>query len=174
MSNRKMSKYITEQMFLYSQTALAKHIKNVFASVAQFNVGCLFCQKIIDPIGDFYAPKKYTMSSGLRGKDLNVAVGGDPKSDHCINKIEIEGAAGDGNVQGVDPKQLFNDIFTGKIKQPNGKPLRDIIDQCIYEERHTFRSVERWVHLGRRKVPRKQFMISLDGKTYRTATSIIK
>lgn len=167
---RKLSKYITEAMFVYSQTAIARHIKNEFVSIPQFQTAATFCQKIIDPVCDYYAPKKYNMSSGLRGKELNLAVGGDPKSDHCISNILIGGAAADGNITGLDPKKFFNDIFSGRIKQPNGKPLRDIIDQCIYEERHTFRGVERWVHLGYRKIPRKQFMYSLDGSTYHNAT----
>lgn len=171
MSNRKMSKYVTEQMFIYSQTATLKHIPNNFKTLGQFNIACYLCQKVADPIIDYYPSKKGICESGFRGKELNKAVNGSDTSDHCINNISIGGAAIDLNIIGVDPKQLFNDVFTGKIKQPNGKPLRDIIDQMIYEERHTPQGVQRWVHFGHRNIARKQFMMSLDGKTYRTVTN---
>lgn len=168
-----MSKYITEQMFLHSDVAIEKHIHNNFKNFGQFNIASYLCQKVIDPICDFYKPKAIILSSGYRGEQLNKDVGGDPKSDHCINIISNGGAAADINFVGLNPKQLFNDIFTGKIKQPNGKPLTDIIDQLIYEERHTFQGIQRWVHIGHRNIPRHQFMISLDGKTYKTAVHTI-
>lgn len=173
MSNRKMSKYVTEQMYVHSDTAIANKINNNFVTVGQFNVGCKLSQKILDCIFDFYRPKKGGLSSGFRGKGLNEKVGGDEHSDHCIN-ISLGGAAADIYVLGVDPKTIFNDIFLGRILQPNGKPVKELIDQCIYEERHGKRGIERWVHVGRRDNPRHQFMYSLDGKTYHTATKIIK
>jgi len=173
MSNRKMSKYITEQMFTHSDTAIENHFTNNFGTLGQFNIACFLCQKILDPICDYYKPKALDLSSGFRGKDLNTKVGGDIHSDHCISNVSNGGTAADINFVGLTPKQLFNDIFTGKIKQPSGKPLTDLIDQLIYEERHTFQGIQRWVHVGHRNVPRKQFMMSLDGKTYSTVTHTI-
>lgn len=160
-------------MFLHSDTAIAKHIPNNFKNFGQFNIASYLCQKVVDPILDYYKPKKGVIESGFRGKELNEAVNGSNTSDHCINNISNGGAAIDLNIIGIDPKKLFNDVFTGKIKQPNGKPLTDIIDQMIYEERHTPQGVQRWVHFGHRNIPRHQFMISLDGKTYRTAVHTI-
>ena len=173
MSNRKMSKYVDEQIYTYSDTAKLKHLDNNFKTTGQFNVACQHCQKVVDPMCDFYKPHKYRMSSGYRGPALNAAVHGDEHSDHCIN-IPLGGAATDNNFDGIDPKTLFNDIFLGRILQPNGRPLKEIIDQCIYEERHTAQGVQRWVHTGHRTNPRHEFMYSLDGKTYHTATAVLK
>lgn len=169
MSNRKLSKYVTEQMYTFSETAVLKHLDNTLKLDAQFVLASKCAQRIIDPIGNYYPDKKLIMSSGFRGKQLNKAVKGDEHSDHCINLV-LGGVAWDINFKGINPKKLFNDIYSGRIKQPNGKQLRDIIDQCIYEERHTKQGVSRWVHLGIRNLPRKQFMYTLDAKTYHTAT----
>lgn len=182
MSNRKLSKYIDEKTFTYSDTAKLKKLVNSFRTVVQFYIAAKLCQKIVDPICDYYAQLgikvkkvyKAQCSSGFRGHDLNIAVGGSETSDHCILNISVEGAAIDLNFTNLDPKQLFNDVFTGKIKQPNGQPLTQIIDQMIYEERHTKQVVQRWVHFGRRNNPRRQFMYSLDGRTYHTTTKALK
>lgn len=174
MSNRGLSKYIDEKTFTYSDTAKAKKLVNTFRTVVQFNIAAKLCQKVVDPICGYYPTHKPLCSSGFRGHDLNIAVGGSDTSDHCILNIAVEGAAIDLNFTGIDPKQLFNDVFTGKIKQPNGQPLTQIIDQMIYEERHTKQGVQRWVHFGRRNNPRRQFMYSLDGTTYHVATKPLK
>lgn len=174
MSNRKMSKYVTEQEFIYSETAKLKKLVNSFRTVTQFNIACILCQKVVDPICDYYQGRKKIISSGFRGHDLNIAVGGEETSDHCILNVSAGGAAIDLNITGIDPKQLFNDVFTGKIKMPNGQPVKDIIDQMIYEERHTKQGVQRWVHFGHRTIARKQYMFSLDGKNYSMATHTIQ
>jgi len=182
MSNRKLSKHMDEKTFTYSDTAKLKKLVNSFRTTTQFNIAAKLCQKILDPLCDYYIQLGFKInnahyvrcSSGFRGHDLNEAVGGSETSDHCITNISVEGAAIDLNFTNLDPKQLFNDVFTGRIKQPNGQPLTQIIDQMIYEERHTKQGVQRWVHFGRRNNPRRKFMYSLDGKTYHTTTKPIK
>ena len=182
MSNRKLSKYMDEKTFTYSDTAKLKKLVNSFRTTVQFNIAAKLCQKIYDPLVEYYAKlglktnnAHYARpSSGFRGHDLNEAVGGSETSDHCILNVSVEGAAIDLNFTNLDPKQLFNDVFTGKIKQPNGQPLTQIIDQMIYEERHTKQGVQRWVHFGRRNNPRRQFMYSLDGIHFHTTNTTIK
>ena len=158
MSNRKLSKYMTEQKFCASDTAKKLKIKNIFTPTA-FKNAVIFCQDFLDPIVDYYAKLQgvtklsimlilLVLSSGYRDILVNKAVGGDPKSQHPF------GNCGDINILRVTAKQLFNDIISGRIKQRNGKPLKDIVDQCIYEVKSNGQT---WVHLGRAGKPRKQF-----------------
>lgn len=159
MSNRKLSKYITEQKFCASDTAKRLKIENIFTPTA-FKNAVIFCQDFLDPIVDYYAKQQkitnpnilmilLVLSSGYRALKLNSAVGGEKTSQHQF------GNAGDINILKVTSKQLFNDIISGRIEQRNGKPLKDIVDQCIYEVKSNGQS---WVHLGRAGKPRKQFL----------------
>jgi hypothetical protein len=172
MSNRKLSKYLTEAQYTYSQTAKLKKLKNNLTTVAQFKLAVVLGLQVVDPIGNYYKIQP-TSESGYRGPELNKAVKGVEGSDHCIHP-ERGGIAIDLNVLKIDPKKLFNDVFTGKIKQANGKPLKDILDQMIYEERHTKQGVQRWVHFGLRTVPRKEYLYTLNGSVYHTALTVIK
>lgn len=158
MSNRKLSKYMTEQKFCFSDTATKLKIKNIFTATALLNA-VIFCQDFLDPICDYYAKILNTqspaslliLSSGYRCVVLNKnpSIGGDPKSQHQF------GNAGDINIYKIQAKRLFNDIISGRIKQRNGKYLKDIVDQCIYERKS---NGAEWVHLGRAGKPRKQFL----------------
>ena len=159
MSNRKLSKYVTEQKFCYSETAIKLKIQNIFTPTA-FKNAVILCQDFLDPICDHYAKelgekdpaRLLCLSSGQRCPELNFKVGGDKKSGHQF------GNCGDTNILKVPAKKLFNDIISGRIKQRNGKPLKDIVDQCIYERKQ---SGEEWVHLGRAGKPRKQFLLAV-------------
>lgn len=175
MSNRKLSKYMTEQKFCYSDTAKAKKIANIFTPTA-FNNAVIFCQDFLDPIVDHYARQQniinidaklllLILSSGQRCIELNKEIGGAPKSQHQF------GNAGDINILHVAAKRVFNDIISGRIKQRNGKPLIDIVDQCIYE---VDSKGNIWVHLGRAGKPRKQFMRAIIKGSQKTYTNVYK
>lgn len=163
MSNRKLSKHVTEEIFCYSDTAKVLKIKNEFTPTV-FKNAVILCQDFLDPILDFYAKKLrggvgnpatlLMLSSGYRCPGLNKIIHGDIKSQHQF------GNAADMSIFGFPAKALFNDIISGRIKQRNGKPLKDIVDQCIYEQNT---SGAKWVHIGRAGKPRKQFMKALVG-----------
>ena len=159
MSNRKLSKYVTEETFCRSDTATALKMPNIFTPIA-FKNAVILCQDFTDPILDYYSklfnghnPSNLLMlSSGQRCPELNKEIGGDPKSGHQFGNCE------DLNIFGLPAKSLFNDIISGRIKQRNGKPLKDIIDQCIYEQKTVKGKLIIWVHIGRAGKPRKQFL----------------
>ena len=177
MSNRKLSKYITEETFCHSDTATALKMQNVFTPIA-FNNAVILCQDFYDPILDYYSKKLnghnpaslLILSSGYRCIELNKKIGGDAKSQHPF------GNAGDTNIFGIPPKQLFNDIISGRIKQRNGKPLKDIIDQCIYEQKIINGKLVIWVHIGRAGKSRNQFMQAniktVNGQTQSSYSSV--
>ncbi len=164
MSNRRLSKYVTETMATTSQTATRLNIKNQFDDKT-FKNACNASLKLIDPIVSYYINTKSSscyliLSSFLRVPALNIKIGGSDTSRHC------HGDAADINIYGVTPKQLFNDIISGRIKQPNGRPLKEIIDQCIYE-------YGSWVHVALNSdlsKPRNMFMKISNGTGYINVT----
>jgi hypothetical protein len=158
MTNRRLSKYIDEQHAVASQTASRYGIINAFDATTFAN-GCITAQQLVDPIVDYYinhhSSKCYLiLSSFLRVPKLNEKVGGSGTSEHC------HGNAADINIYGITPKQIFNDIISGKILGKDGRPLKSIIDQCIYE-------YGSWCHVGRHiSAPRNQFLKIENGTGY--------
>jgi len=168
MSNRKMSKYVTEAEATASQTASRKNIKNTFTEET-FHNACLLSLKVIDIVIDHYKNKvssKCTekMSSFLRVLKLNRLIGSVDNSQH------VSGEAVDLNITGITPRQLFNDIISGRIKLPNGQPLKSILDQCILE----YPDNGGWVHLSYSEHrARKQFMLKDNTHNYTIITKEI-
>lgn len=165
MPNRKLGKYFTESEFTYSQVGTSLKIDNSFQTPQQVVNATKLCSQILDVIREYYG-KSVDISSGFRCPLLNS----NKKIGGATNSYHLTGNAADINVSGHLPKDVFNDIMEGKIKLPNGKPLRSIIDECIYEEKHLKTGIVRWVHIQRSDNPRGKFMYSPDGKTYQTVT----
>ena len=166
MRNRGLSKHFSEKTFAYSDVAVAYKIDNSFETEIVFKNATSFCREILEAIYAHYGIVP-TLSSGYRCTKLNShkKIGGAANSAHRF------GNAGDTNVNTIGAKRLFNDIISGRIKQSNGRPLYEIIDQCIYEEK---KGMLPWCHLGRAGKPRREFMTRLLGKGYVTVTKEIK
>jgi len=125
----------------------AKVVKNASATIAN----------IIIPIYDFYKGKYkghlveikdpktgYIFNSVYRNKELNKLVGGavdeegNPTSQHSTGKKYDGGEAIDFTIlvdsKPIPQKEVFNDVISGRIKHKGTKkPIKDIIDQFIYE-----------------------------------------
>lgn len=169
---RKLSKHVDEGMVTHSDTAIQKHIKNELTETT-FKNACKVSLLLIDVIVDYYIKKygsncKPLISSFLRTPKLNVAIGGSSTSRHCFAD------AVDLNISGISAKQIFNDIISGRIKQPSGKPLKDIIDQMIYEKAS---STNIWCHVALNSSllkPRNMYMVANFGKRGTTYTNVSK
>ena len=153
-SKNHISKHFTVKDVCYSDTALAKGISNIPTATVVINA-TLLAVNILEDIVNHYGKNLNVhciyRSPGPNG--VNHAVGGVDNSQHCL------GQACDFTIDGISTKQIFNDIISGKIKQTNGKPIKDITDQCIYENNGA------WVHISfDQSKSRKQFMTALNGK----------
>lgn len=87
-----MSKNFTLQEFTKSQTAVRKGINNTPRGLHLHNAEKLI-QNVIQKVRDHFGPT--VINSGYRSPELNSAVGGSPKSQHC------KGEAADIEVPGV-------------------------------------------------------------------------
>ena len=149
----KISKNHTVYDICHSDTALAKGIDNT-PSVQVIQNGTILTKNILDPIESYYNLIA-TISCMFRCLLLNKLLGGASTSQHMCSK------AVDFIIHGIECKKIFNDIISGRIML--GKiPLKDIIDQCIFEQKGTSTF---WIHISfDSKVRRKQFMTSLNSK----------
>ena len=141
-----LSKYVSESEFTVTQV---RGIDNSLPKGTITNNAIALCINYLDVIRDYYG-KPVLITSGYRCPKVNTAVGGSltPPSKH------MGGNAADIHVAGISLQQLFNDITSGAIKSPNGKPLMDIVDQVLYEN-----PSNPWVHIGRcNGIPRKMKM----------------
>ena len=137
-------------MATYSDTAIRKHINNQFNDTT-FRNACRCGKLLVDVIVESYKNygSKLILTSMLRVPELNETVGGSKTSRHCF------GDAADINIKGITQKQLFNDIISGKIKNKDNIPLKNIIDQVIYEGT--------WVHVALNSSsakPRNMFLVA--------------
>ena len=132
-----LSKYISEEEFIKSQTATRLGVNNSMDNSQRANALDL-CVHFIDVVQDYYK-KPVIVSSGYRSVKLNEYIGGSKTSNHCF------GNAMDFTVKDLPLKQLFNDISGGEIKFCKG------FDELIYE-------FDQWVHLARRDFPRKKVL----------------
>lgn len=106
-----LSKNFTLEELEFSQTATRHNINNQ-ASLDQILILQQLCEKVLQPIRDYYnLPVRIT--SGFRGVELNRRVGGSKTSEHCISG---KSAAADFVVVGKSVKEVFDDIRLGKIK----------------------------------------------------------
>lgn len=93
----KLSKNFSLAEFTKSQTAERKGIDNTPTSEHLFRAKLLF-EKVVQPVRDHFGPT--VLNSGYRGEELNEAVGGSSKSQHC------KGQAADIEVPGVPNYEL--------------------------------------------------------------------
>ena len=89
----KLSKNFSLTEFTKSQTALRLDIDNTPGQEHLDNAFELF-DKVVQPVRNNFGPT--TINSGYRGPDLNQAVGGSTRSQHCRGEaadIEVPGVA---------------------------------------------------------------------------------
>ena len=116
----------------------------------------ILCNYILEPIRCYYNVP-ITVTSGFRCKELNDAVGGNIKSDHCCFG---GGAAADFIVKGKTVDEVFNDIKDGKI---------DICYRQLIKEKVAGKF---WIHIASFRLPYnaedkyKQNLTTTDGKNY--------
>ena len=150
----------------------AKVVKNASNTIAN----------IIIPILDFYKEKykghivEISVNSVYRCKELNKLVGGavddngEPTSQHSTGKKYEGGEAIDFTIlvdsKAIPQKEVFNDVISGRIKHKGTKkPIKDIIDQFIYEGT--------WNHASySQKQRRRNFLVYKNGQ-YKVTTKEI-
>lgn len=88
----RLSKNFTLQEFIKSQTALRLDIDNT-PNDEHLEAAKKLAEHVLQPIRDHFGPT--TINSGYRGPELNKAVGGSERSQHC------KGEAADIEVPGV-------------------------------------------------------------------------
>ena len=150
----------------------AKVVKNASATIAN----------VVIPIFDFYKDKykghsvEIKVNSVYRCKKLNKLVGGavddngEPTSQHSTGKKYDGGEAIDFTIlvdnKPIPQKEVFNDVISGRIKHKGTKkPIKDIIDQFIYEGT--------WNHASySQKRRRKMFLVYKNGE-YKVTTKEI-
>ena len=143
----------------------AKVIKNDSALIAN----------IIIPILDFYKIKysgatvEVEIESFYRCPILNTKIGGSATSQHTTGKYE-GGEAIDFNIfvngKVLSQKEVFNDIISGKIIHKGLKqPIKNLIDQCIYEGT--------WIHCSHSRLQRRKQFLIYKNKKYIVTTKEI-
>lgn len=157
-----LSKYVTEQEFTTTQI---RGVDNKLPEGVVRKNAIRLCNDFIDIVREFYK-KPLIVNSGYRCPRVNELVGGSDKSQHKY------GNAVDFYIIGVDLKQVFNDIASGKIKNKDGKPIMQFIDQLIIENllKGTDVYSGSWIHLGISGNPRRQKMLAkfVNGKAQYT------
>lgn len=89
----KLSQNFTITEFTKSQTALRQGIDNT-PQDKHLEAAKLLFEKVVQPVRNEFGPT--TINSGYRGKELNKAVGGSSRSQHCKGEaadIEVPGVA---------------------------------------------------------------------------------
>jgi len=157
-----LSKHYTLEDCQHSDTAIRLKIPNIMNTAQIANAKKLLVD-IAEPICEHYGIR-ITFSCLFRCFRLNSnpKIGGSSTSEH------LNANAFDGEKFGAIPfRQVFNDIVDGKIKDSKGMPIKNHIDQMIFETRtkvvkgktvYTY-----WIHIGRRDVPRHQFETGVNG-----------
>ncbi|MEI8127972.1 MAG: D-Ala-D-Ala carboxypeptidase family metallohydrolase [bacterium] len=165
-----LSKHYTVEDCEHSDTAIALNIPNKM-NVAQLSNAKNLLNDIAEPICEHYGIL-ITYSCLFRCFRLNSKLGGSSTSEHC-NANAFDGA----KFGKITLKQVFNDIVDGKIKDSKGVPIKNKIDQMIFETKITVdkktgkKTYTYWLHIGRRDKPRHQFMTSVNN-VYTTVNHI--
>ena len=107
----RLSKNFTLAEFTKSQTAERKGLDNT-PEGEHLEAAKILFEKVVQPVRDHFGPT--VLNSGYRGEELNEAVGGSSKSQHC------KGQAADIEVPGVpnencDFDQLILEFYTPGI-----------------------------------------------------------
>ena len=102
----KLSKNLSLDEVIYSQTALRRDIDNTPTEEHIKNLKYV-AEKIFQPIREHFGVPIY-VSSGYRSKDLNEAIGGSPRSFHSHGMaLDLDQ---DGRNKGVSNADVFNFI----------------------------------------------------------------
>lgn len=162
-----LSKHYTLEDCQHSDTAIACSIPNIMNAAQIANAKKLLAD-IAEPICEHYGIR-ITFSCLFRCLRLNSKLGGSSTSEHC-NANAFDGA----KFGSIPFKQVFNDIIDGKIKDSKGVPIKNHIDQMIYEVKTSKDGktiLSNWIHIGRRDVPRHQFETGVNG-VYKTVNRL--
>ena len=159
MTNRpNISKHISYKEAVRSSTAKRRGIDNT-PSTFQLNNMALVAEECFEPLREWYG-KAIGVSSFLRSKELNEAIGGSKKSQHMCGAYSLkeEGAID------IDADMFSNGITNAEIFNW----LKDNVafDQLIWE--FGDESEPDWVHVSHRKGSnRGQVLVAyrIDGKT---------
>ena len=115
----KLSKNFSLAEFTKSQTALRLDIDNTPDQEHLDNAFELF-DKVVQPVRNHFGPT--TINSGYRGPELNKAVGGSSRSQHCNGEavdIEIPGVANYNTAKWIEDNleydQLILEFYTPGI-----------------------------------------------------------
>lgn len=172
-----LTKHYTVEDCEHSDTAIRLKIQNKMNPTQTANAKKIL-EDISEPICEHYGIR-ITYSCLFRNEAVNKAVGGainpktgKPTSEHC-NANAFDGA----KFGNISFKQVFNDIIDGKIKDKKGIPIRQHIDQMIFEtqittDKKTGKKIYTyWLHIGRRDIPRHQFETGING-VYKLVTRL--
>ena len=115
----RLSKNFTLQEFTKSQTALRQGIDNT-PSPEHLDAAKLLFETVVQPVRDKFGVT--TINSGYRGPELNEAVGGSSRSQHCKGEaVDIE-CPGTSNyevakfiAENLDYDQLILEFYTPGI-----------------------------------------------------------
>ena len=115
----RLSKNFTLQEFIKSQTATRRGLDNTPSPIHLQNAKMLFAH-VVQPVRDNFGVT--VINSGYRGPELNEAVGGSSKSQHCKGEaVDIE-CPGTSNYavaswieQNLDFDQLILEFYTPGI-----------------------------------------------------------
>lgn len=121
----KVSKYVSYNEVIFSQTAIKNKIDNT-PSEAQLTLIKALATTIFDPLREWVGGP-IQIVSGFRGKTLNTKIGGSSTSQHCVGtdpKLNSYGAAFD-----------IDDTFGYKTNKEMFHYIKDNFnfDQLIYE-----------------------------------------
>ncbi len=148
--NTKLSKNFTVREFIKSQTAKRKEIDNSIQDETVLNNLINLCENVVQPIRDHYKIA-FSPNSGYRSPELNEAIGGSAKSQHCLGQaVDIE-------IPTVDNESLFNYVI---------KNLE--YDQIILEYYDGVSPNSGWVHVSyANPKDNRKIAMTFDGSTYR-------
>lgn len=153
-NDTKLSNNFTLREFTKSQTATRKNIDNSVTDKEIFKSLKCLCVSVVQPLREYYKVP-FTPNSGYRCPELNKAIGGSAKSQHCLGQaVDIE-------IPTVDNYDLFTYI-------------KDNLeyDQIILEYYDGTDPRSGWVHVsyvcehcvGRAN---RKVAMTFDGKNYR-------
>ena len=115
----RLSKNFTLQEFTKSQTAIRMDIDNT-PEEERLEAAKILFEKVVQPVRNHFGPT--VINSGYRGPELNKAVGGSSRSQHCKGEavdIEVPGVANaevaEWIYKNLDFDQLILEFYTPGI-----------------------------------------------------------
>lgn len=115
----RLSKNFTLQEFTKSQTAIRMDIDNT-PEEEHLEAAKILFEKVVQPVRNHFGPT--VINSGYRGPELNKAVGGSSRSQHCKGEavdIEVPGVANaevaEWIYKNLDFDQLILEFYTPGI-----------------------------------------------------------